>query len=90
MNTILEYVEIITHDLRDKIVSETPTVYEDDYLERVYEFEDGAILSYEWRDFPSNKVPIEDRFNHRFSLKKLPTPNPNNFELGVIKSINYQ
>jgi hypothetical protein len=90
MKNPLEYVEIITQDLRDQIVTETPTVYEDYYIERVYEFADGAIVSYEWRDFPTEKTSEDEKFNHRFSLKKLPTANKNKFTLGVIKSIPYK
>ena len=35
------YVEIIMQDERDEIAAETPTVYEDNQIERVYEFRDG-------------------------------------------------
>jgi len=47
MKSTEEYADIIIRDEREKIVSETPTVYETDKIERVYEFADGAIVKYE-------------------------------------------
>ncbi len=78
-----KYVGIIMRDETDEIVSETPTVYENARIERVYEFSDGAIVKYEWQD-----VSIRD-FNHRFTLIEAPKKNPGKLEPGVIKTIDY-
>lgn len=77
------YADIILRDEREKIIKETPTVYEPDRIERIYEFEDGAVVKYEWRSFQL------ESFNHRFTLTKLPEPNPNKFEEGIIRTIDY-
>ncbi len=89
MNDADRYVQIIMHDERENIVSETPTVFEDDYIVRVYEFEDGAVVNYEWRNLPDERISLEDRFNHRFTLEKLPLGNPANLEKGIIEVIYY-
>ena len=82
-----EYAEIIIRDETEKIVSETPTVYTDERVERVYEFADGAVVKYEWQSLPRDDAP--DRFNHKFTLVTLPSPNPRKFKTGVVKTINY-
>ena len=84
MKNAEEYADIIIRDEREKIVSETPTVYEDDRIERIYEFADGAVVRYEWQD-----APRAEAFNHKFTLIKTPTPNPRKFQTGVVKVINY-
>lgn len=84
-----DYANIIMLDERDKIVRETPTVFEDDYLERVYEFEDGAVVSYEWQGTPDGRTSPDGKYNHRFTLKELPSPNPGKLKTGVLKVINY-
>jgi len=84
-----EYADIILRDEREKIVSETPTVYETNKIERVYEFADGAIVKYEWQSTPDGRTSANGKFNHRFSLTTLPDPNPNGFKKGVIKQIDY-
>ena len=84
-----EYADIIMRDEREKIVSETPTVYEGDKIERVYEFADGAIVKYEWQNTPDGRTSESGAFNHRFTLTTLPEPNPNKFKKGIIKVINY-
>lgn len=89
MNTAEEYAEIIMRDERKKIVKETPTVYTEDKIERVYEFADGAVVKYEWQSTPDGRTSSEERFNHQFSLINLPAPNPKNFRKGIIKVINY-
>lgn len=89
MKDVKEYAKIIMNDEREKIVSETPTIYEDDYIERIYELTDGAIIKYEWQSTPNGRTSLEEKFNHRFTLISLPNPNPNGFELGIIKQINY-
>lgn len=82
-----EYVEIILNDEREKIAKETPTVYETQKIERLFEFADGAIVKYEWQDFPDEKA--EEKYNHRFTLITLPKPNPNKLKTGIIKTIEY-
>lgn len=89
MNKAEEYANIIIRDERDKIIKETPTVYTEDKIERVYEFADGAILKYEWQSAPDGRTASEERYNHQFSLITLPAPNPNKFKKGIIKVINY-
>lgn len=84
MKNAEEYADIIIRDEREKIVSETPTVYEDDKIERIYEFADGAVIKYEWQD-----APRAEPFNHKFTLIKLPSPNPQRFRAGVVKVVNY-
>lgn len=81
-----DYADIILRDEREKIVRETPTVFETDKIERVYEFADGARVTYEWQQRNSNA----EHFNHRFSLTDPPQPNPHKFEKGIIKVINYR
>ncbi|NOT48523.1 MAG: hypothetical protein HOP17_12330 [Acidobacteria bacterium] len=78
-----EYVEIILRDETERIVRETPTVYENARIVREYEFKDGAIVEYEWRDVAMGE------FNHRFTLVQTPTPNPGKLKKGVIETINY-
>ncbi len=89
MKSTEEYADIIMRDEREKIVSETPTVYETDHIERVYEFEDRAVVRYEWQATPDGRTSETGEFNHRFTLATLPNPNPHNFKKGIIKVINY-
>ena len=89
MKTAEEYADIIIRDEREKIIKETPTVYTDDKIERVYEFGDGAIVKYEWQSTPDGRTASEERYNHQFSLINLPVPNPNKFKKEIIKVINY-
>ena len=89
MKTTEEYADIIMRDEREKIIRETPTVYETDKIERIYEFADGAIVKYEWQSTPDGRTSEDGKFNHRFTLITLPTPNPNNFKKGIVKVINY-
>jgi hypothetical protein len=84
-----EYADIILQDVREKIVSETPTEYSDDKIERIYEFEDGAVVKYEWQNSPSGRTSTAERYNHRFTLIKTPLPNSSRFKEGIIKVINY-
>lgn len=78
-----KYVQIIMQDETERIVRETPVVYESDRIEREYEFEDGAIVKYEWQDSSLGG------FNHRFSLVRPPKPNPGKLSAGVIHTIDY-
>jgi len=81
-----EYADIIIRDETEKIVSETPTVYTADKIERVYEFADGAVVKYEWQSLPDRTTT---HFNHKWTLVTPPIPNPRKFEIGVVKVINY-
>jgi tagatose-1,6-bisphosphate aldolase non-catalytic subunit AgaZ/GatZ len=81
--TAEEYVRAIMLDETDKWVRETPTVYENARIEREYEFQDGAIIRYEWRNVS------EGDFNHRFTLVTAPSPNPNGLVEGLITTIDY-
>lgn len=78
-----KYVAIIMNDDTERIVRETPTVYENARIEREYEFEDGAVVRYEWRDVSLGG------FNHRFTLVRPPKPNPRKLSAGVIRTIDY-
>lgn len=89
MKSTEEYADIIMRDEREKIVSETPTVYETDKIERLYEFADGAVVRYEWQGTPDGRTSADGKFNHRFTLITLPEPNPNGFKKGVIRQIDY-
>ncbi len=89
MKKPIEYAEIIMNDEREKIVSETPTIYESDKIERIYEFADGAIVKYEWQSTPDGRTSADGAFNHRFTLISLPPKNPQGFKKGIIKEINY-
>lgn len=89
MKSAEEYANIIIRDETAKIVAETPTVYTADKIERIYEFADGAIVKYEWQSSPSGRTSENGDYNHKFTLTVLPTPNPNKFEIGVVKVINY-
>lgn len=87
INHTREYADIITEDIGEEIKGEMTTVYTDEKIERLYSFHDGAIVKYEWRAAPSDNSA--ESFNHRFSLVQPPTPNPNKFEIGVIKIIKF-
>jgi hypothetical protein len=94
MKNVQEYADIIIRDEREKIVSETPTKFETDAIERIYEFDDGAVVRYEWQNLRPDAGDGDDdtskeQFNHRFTLIELPAPNPRKFKKGVIKQINY-
>lgn len=82
-----EYADIIIRDERECIVSEKPTVYTDEKIERIYEFEDGAVVKYEWQNLPADRR-IE-HFNHKWTLITPPSSNPNKLKTGVVKIINY-
>ncbi len=78
-----KYVQLIMSDETETVVRETPTVYDADRIERVYEFEDGAVVKYEWQDAALGG------FNHRFTLVTPPKPNPKKLSAGVIHTIDY-
>lgn len=89
MKTAAEYADIVIRDERHKIKTETPTIYTSDKIERIYEFHDGAVLKYEWQSALDGGNSAEERYNHQFSLIDLPSPNPQKFEIGIVKVINY-
>lgn len=89
MKKVEDYAKAIMRDEREKFASEQTVKHTDTYIERLYEFHDGAVVKYEWQSLPTNAQKPEEFFNHRFTLVKPPSPNPNNFEPGVIKVINY-
>lgn len=84
-----DYAYVIIRDEREKIKNETPTLFTEDKIERIYEFKDGAIVKYEWQSAPDGRTSAEEIYNHKFSLITLPEPNPQKFKKGVIKVINY-
>lgn len=84
-----EYAEIIMRDERERILRETPTVYESDRIERLYEFADGAVVKYEWQSTPGGRTSDSGAYNHRFTLIAPPDPNPRKFKKGVIRQIDY-
>ncbi|HQU84776.1 MAG TPA: hypothetical protein PKY59_16675 [Pyrinomonadaceae bacterium] len=89
MKSAADYAAIIMNDEREKIVKETPTIYTEEFIERVYEFADGAVVKYEWQSTPDGRTSAEEKFNHRFSLVKTPQPNPHKLKEGIISQINY-
>lgn len=78
-----KYVQMIMRDETEKIVRETPTIYEADRIEREYEFKDGAVVKYEWQDAKLSG------FNHRFTLVDPPKSNAGKLRTGVIRTIDY-
>ncbi len=82
------YVTSITEDLRERFVRDETLIFDERKIERIYEFEDGAVVKYEWRD-ASAANSFDENFNHRFTLEKLPSPNPHKLEKGVIRTIEY-
>lgn len=89
MKKASEYAEAILRDDTSRIVSETPREYGDEYLKRVYEFDDGAVVEYEWQSTPDGRTSPDGKFNHRFTLVTPPAKNPQNFAAGEIYVINY-
>jgi hypothetical protein len=88
MNNAEAYAESILRDETEQLISEVPTVYETHKIERIYTFKDGAVVKYEWQSEES--FSPEDKYNHRFTLIKLPAANPDNLQMGIIKVINYK
>ncbi len=81
------YVTSIIQDIQTRFVAEKTTKFSLNQIERTYEFDDGAVIVYEWRDASVKKG--DEEFNHRFTLKKPPKPNPNKLQAGVIKVISF-
>lgn len=89
MKNAEEYADIIIRDEREKISKETPTRYGDDRIERVYEFDDGATVRYDWQSRRASENSKNESYNHRFVLVTLPSPNPLRLKKGIIKKIDY-
>jgi hypothetical protein len=81
------YVNAIIKDVQNSFVHEETTIFSESRIERLYEFEDGAVVKYEWQS-EENAARVE-KYNHRFTLTKIPSPNPGNLELGIIKIVSY-
>lgn len=82
------YVNAIIKDIQNQFVREETIIFSDSQIVREYEFEDGAIIKYEWQSEDNAKK--NEAFNHRFTLIKVPTPNSGNLEVGVIKMVSYK
>ncbi len=86
-NTTNYYVNAIIKDIQNAFVREETIIFSESNIERIYEFEDGAIIRYEWQS--ETQAAMNEEFNHRFSMIKLPSPNTDNFQNGIIKTISY-
>lgn len=82
------YVNSIIKDIQNQFIREETTSFSESKIERIYEFPDGAVVKYEWQNEESGKS--NNSYNHRFTLVKIPTENPGNFDLGVIKEVPYK
>lgn len=80
------YANSIIEDVRSRFTHEETTKFTDDEIERIYEFEDGAVVKYEWRKGGRGRG---GGFNHRFTMVKPPKPNPNKLKKGVIREIGF-
>ncbi len=81
------YVKSILQDIRNHFVKEETVEYSEDKIERLYEFEDGAVIKYEWQNAP--RFDSAGTYNHKFTLETVPKPNPSKLKTGVIKVIDY-
>jgi hypothetical protein len=81
------YVNSIVQDIQNHFVREETLQHSSVRIERIYEFEDGAVIKYEWQDAPNPKT--SETYNHRFTLVNPPNPNPHKLKNGVIKVIEY-
>ncbi len=84
-----KYVDMIIEDDLSHVVSEIPAVYTDKEIRRIYEFDDGAVVEYEWQGTSDGRRRAAEIFNHRFTLTNLPSPNPDKLKKGVIRTIMY-
>ena len=80
------YVNAIIKDVQNAFVREETMSFSESKIERIYEFEDVAIVKYEWQSEENAKKG--EPFNHRFTLIKIPSPNHGNLEVGI-KTVNY-
>lgn len=81
------YANSIIEDVRSRFVHEETTKFTEDEIERMYEFEDGALVKYEWRK--GSRGSGGEGFNHRFSIVRPPKPNPDKVKVGVIREIGF-
>ncbi|REJ79007.1 MAG: hypothetical protein DWQ47_06065 [Acidobacteria bacterium] len=81
------YANSIIEDVRSRFISEETTRFTDSEIERMYEFEDGALVKYEWR--AGSRGSNDGGFNHRFTIVKPPKPNPHKLKKGVIREIGF-
>ena len=81
------YVTSIIQDIQTRFVEENTTKFSLSQIERTYQFDDGAVVKYEWQN--SSAVTSKEDFNHRFTLTKPPKPNPNKLVKGVIRTIEF-
>lgn len=83
------YVRDILVDDRSRIVSEETTQYTPEQITRIYEFDDGAVIRYEWKDISLYDSSDSEAFNHKFTLETPPDPNPHKLQKSVLKVISF-
>ena len=81
------YVTSIVEDIQTRFVNEETLKYSETEIERLYEFEDGATVKYEWQCGPGKAA--DEKYNHRFTLATPPKPNPNKLKKGIIRTIGF-
>jgi hypothetical protein len=81
------YANSIIEDVRSRFTHEETTKFTEHEIERVYEFEDGCVVKYEWRS--GGRGGKSGGYNHRFSIVKPPKPNPEKIQKGVIREIPF-
>ena len=79
------YVNAIIKDVQNAFVREETMSFSESKIERIYEFEDVAIVKYEWQSENAGG----DDFNHRFTLENIPNLNPSSLEKGILKTVTY-
>lgn len=84
-----DYVRLILEDDLNRIVGEETITHEHNYINRQYEIDDGAVVRYEWQDFPFAQTSEMEIFNHKFTLVTLPNPNPDNLKPGILRIIDF-
>ena len=84
-----DYAQLIIDDNLNRIVAEETIAYEDSYIERNYSFEDGAVVRYQWQDFPFTREADTEIYNHKFTLITPPKENPGNLVPGVLMQIDF-
>ena len=75
------YVTNIIQDIQNTFVREQTIKFSETRIERVYEFDDGAVVKYEWQDFPPTGND-EDKYNHRFTLVYAAQPESRKYGKG--------
>lgn len=86
-NQANSYVNAIIRDVQNAFVREETMSFSQSRIERLYEFEDGAVVKYEWQSEENSQNG--EPFNHKFTLIKKPVSNSENLETGVIKIVKY-